>query len=58
MCIVVTIYIEKETRNCLRKTGRKEQTYDDIFKELLERRKKNRVNSDRLADQKEVSASV
>lgn len=36
---MATIVIEKETRNKLRKTGRKEQTYDDIINELLEKRR-------------------
>ncbi|TVP40448.1 DUF7557 family protein [Candidatus Nitrosocosmicus arcticus] len=32
-----TIVIRKETRNKLKYLGRKEQTYDDIISELLEK---------------------
>jgi len=32
-----TILIERETRQLLRKIGRKEQTYDDLINELVAR---------------------
>ena len=32
-----TIAIEKDTRERLRKLGRKDQTYDDIINELIDR---------------------
>ena len=38
---MATIVIEKETRNKLRKTGRKDQTYNDIIMELLDKSKKS-----------------
>ncbi len=43
------IIIKKETRNRLRYVGRKEQTYDDIIRELLE--KKGSVNSGKSTEQ-------
>jgi hypothetical protein len=39
------VVIKKETRDRLRYIGRKEQTYDDIISELIEKTKKD---SDRL----------
>lgn len=41
---MVTITIEKNTRNKLRSAGRKEQTYDDIINELLENAKKHSID--------------
>ena len=34
---ITTIQIGKETRQILRKVGRKEQTYDDLLRELVVR---------------------
>jgi predicted Zn-ribbon and HTH transcriptional regulator len=34
---ITTIQIGKETRQLLRKVGRKEQTYDDLLRELVVR---------------------
>ena len=51
---MATIVIEKETRNQLRKAGRKEQTYDDIIMELLVESKKSSADSAKLAEQKEL----
>lgn len=48
---MVTISIENQTRNQLRSRGRKEQTYDDIIKELLEKAKKCSVNSGKSTEQ-------
>lgn len=48
---MATIFIEKQTRNKLRSAGRKEQTYDDIISELLEKSKKSSVNSDKSTEQ-------
>ncbi len=42
-----TILIDNQIRNQLRSIGRKEQTYNDIIKELLEKTKKSSVNTDR-----------
>jgi len=51
---MATIVIEKETRNKLRKTGRKEQTYNDIIMELLEKSKKSSVDLAESTEQKEL----
>ncbi|HYF98872.1 MAG TPA: hypothetical protein VD815_02145 [Candidatus Saccharimonadales bacterium] len=48
---MTTIIIEKEIRNKLKKAGRKEQTYDDIIKELLEKSKRSSVDSAKSAEQ-------
>jgi hypothetical protein len=45
------IIIKKETRNRLRYVGRKEQTYDDIIRELLEKTESS-VNSGKSTEQK------
>lgn len=47
---MVTISIENQTRNQLRSRGRKEQTYDDIIKELLEKAKESSVNSTKITE--------
>jgi predicted CopG family antitoxin len=51
---MATIVIEKETRNKLREVGRKEQTYDDIIMELLEKSKKSSIDSAKSAEQMEL----
>ena len=33
--MITTIPIHKETRDALKKTGRKDETYDDIIRNLL-----------------------
>ena len=48
------IVIKKETRNRLRYVGRKEQTYDDIINELLEKREVSSVNSGKSTEQREL----
>jgi hypothetical protein len=48
---MTTIIIEKQTRNRLKKAGRKEQTYDDIINELLRKTNENPVNSSQLTEQ-------
>jgi len=52
---MTTIVIEKETRNKLRKAGRKEQTYDDIIMELLEKSKKSLVDLAESTERKKES---
>ncbi len=47
---MVTISIEKETRERLKNAGRKEQTYNDIIMELLEE-KKGLADSPKSAEQ-------
>jgi predicted CopG family antitoxin len=42
---MATIVIENETRKKLKSEGRKDQTYDDIILELLEKSKKSSVDS-------------
>jgi hypothetical protein len=44
--LLANISIENETRNQLRSLGRKQQTYNDIIKELLEKAEKSLVNSE------------
>ena len=39
-----SIIVENTTRNELRKIGRKEQTYDQVIKELIEIKQKLRYN--------------
>ena len=51
---MATIVIENNTRNKLRNVGRKEQTYNDIINELLEKSKKSSVNSDKSTEQQEL----
>ncbi len=50
---MTTILISKETRSKLRNLGRKEQTYDDIIKDLLKESKKGSSNLSEL-DKPEV----
>lgn len=40
-----TIYLEKRTREKLRRLGRKEQTYDDIINELIQTNEASRQSS-------------
>ena len=40
-----TIFIEKRTREKLRNIGRKEQTYDDIINELIQRNEASKQSS-------------
>lgn len=40
-----TILIDNQIRNQLRNIGRKDQTYNDIIRELLEKSKKDHINS-------------
>ena len=51
---MATIVIENNTRSKLRSVGRKEQTYNDIINELLEKSKKRSVNSDKLTERQEL----
>ncbi|VFJ12604.1 hypothetical protein [Candidatus Nitrosocosmicus franklandus] len=46
---MVTILIDNQVRNQLRRIGHKHQTYNDIIKQLLEKAKKSSANSDRTA---------
>ena len=49
-----SVIVENTTRNELRKFGRKEQTYDQVIKELIEIKQNFRYgikNSDSLGDQ-------
>jgi hypothetical protein len=46
-----TIMIDNQTRDELRSIGRKEQTYDDIIRELLQKAKSS-VNSGKSTEQK------
>lgn len=39
-----TILIESDTRQLLRKIGRKEQTYDDLIKELVANHEQRNVS--------------
>ncbi|MGD9533897.1 MAG: hypothetical protein AB7V56_09035 [Candidatus Nitrosocosmicus sp.] len=48
---MTTIIIEKRTRDRLCSTGRKDQTYDDIINELLEKAKKNSIDSTKSIEQ-------
>ncbi|MDN5846655.1 MAG: hypothetical protein L0H53_10330 [Candidatus Nitrosocosmicus sp.] len=43
-----TIIIDVKTRNILKNIGRKEQTYDDIIKELID--KKNNVPNTQISN--------
>ncbi|WP_415311981.1 hypothetical protein [Candidatus Nitrosocosmicus sp. FF01] len=43
---MTTIIIQNKTRDLLRRVGRKQQTYDDIINELLEK-SKNSIETDR-----------
>ena len=52
--MVTTIRIEKEIREALRVIGRKNQTYNDILKELLKERKKRSVNLAELTEPQEL----
>ncbi|MDR4491598.1 MAG: hypothetical protein R2685_11970 [Candidatus Nitrosocosmicus sp.] len=46
---MVTILIDNQVRNQLRSIGRKQQTYNDIIKELLEKAKKSSTRYERTA---------
>lgn len=48
--MVTTIRIEKEIREALRVIGRKNQTYNDIIKEMVKERKKRSTNSAKLTE--------
>lgn len=50
-----TIVIQTEIRNQLRKYGRKEQTYNDIIKELLDEKSKGSSNAATLDDSRRRS---
>ncbi len=51
---MATIVIENNTRSKLRSVGRKEQTYNDIINELLEKSKKRSVDSVKSTEQQEL----
>lgn len=48
---MVTIWVEKQTRNRLQNLGNKKQTYDDIINELIDTSKTRSVNSTKLTEQ-------
>lgn len=45
-----TIFIEKRTREKLRNIGRKEQTYDDVINELIQKNEASNLNSAGFAE--------
>ncbi|MGD9672081.1 MAG: hypothetical protein AB7U98_01225 [Candidatus Nitrosocosmicus sp.] len=47
---MTTIIIQNRTRDLLRKVGRKQQTYDDIINELLEKSKTS-IDADRSTEE-------